>query len=62
MWCFTHDQVETVGDKYMAVSGLPEPCPDHARSIARLALDIMDASKDMVDPEGNPVKVSEPWF
>ncbi|CAG0895669.1 unnamed protein product, partial [Darwinula stevensoni] len=40
-------KVETVGDKYMAVSGLPEPCEDHARCIARLALDIMDISSDI---------------
>ena len=38
-------KVETVGDKYMAVSGLPEPCDDHARSIAHLALDIMQLSR-----------------
>uniref|UniRef100_T1KFI6 Guanylate cyclase soluble subunit beta-1 n=1 Tax=Tetranychus urticae TaxID=32264 RepID=T1KFI6_TETUR len=38
-------KVETVGDKYMAVSGLPQPCPSHARCIAKLALDIMDLSK-----------------
>ena len=37
--------METVGDKYMAVSGLPQPCPSHARCIAKLALDIMDLSK-----------------
>ena len=33
-----------VGDKYMAVSGLPEPCAEQARCIARLALDMMDLS------------------
>lgn len=38
-------KVETVGDKYMAVSGLPEPCVDHARCIAHLALDIMELSR-----------------
>ncbi|KAI1292794.1 Guanylate cyclase soluble subunit beta-1 [Halotydeus destructor] len=38
-------KVETVGDKYMAVSGLPEPCECHAKCIANLALDIMDLSK-----------------
>lgn len=37
--------METVGDKYMAVSGLPEPCECHAKCIANLALDIMDLSK-----------------
>lgn len=31
-------QVETVGDKYMAVSGLPDEVDNHAACIARLAL------------------------
>lgn len=35
-------KVETVGDKYMAVSGLPEACDSHARHINKLALDIHD--------------------
>lgn len=38
-------QVETVGDKYMAVSGLPEACENHAKWIAKLALDMMDMAK-----------------
>jgi guanylate cyclase soluble subunit beta len=46
--------VETVGDKYMAVSGLPEPCQTHARCIARLALDMMDLGRD-VEVDGEPV-------
>ena len=41
--CFHYfDQVETVGDKYMAVSGLPTKCSLHAQNIAFLALDMMD--------------------
>lgn len=48
-------QVETVGDKYMAVSGLPEPCRSHARCIARLALDMMDLAADEVQIDGEPV-------
>lgn len=35
-------QVETVGDKYMAVSGLPDACQNHAACIARLALDMIE--------------------
>lgn len=43
-----------MGDKYMAVSGLPEPCEDHVRCIARLALDMMDLSHTVV-VDGVPV-------
>ncbi|XP_003743763.1 guanylate cyclase soluble subunit beta-1 [Galendromus occidentalis] len=38
-------KVETIGDKYMAVSGLPDPCECHAKRIAQLALDLQDLSK-----------------
>ncbi|KAJ9595190.1 hypothetical protein L9F63_013514, partial [Diploptera punctata] len=47
-------KVETVGDKYMAVSGLPEPCQTHARCMARLALDMMDLVQE-VQVDGEPV-------
>ncbi|XP_047121448.1 guanylate cyclase soluble subunit beta-1 [Schistocerca piceifrons] len=50
-------KVETVGDKYMAVSGLPEPCETHARCIARLALDMMDLSQE-VRVDGQPVQIT----
>lgn len=40
-------QVETVGDKYMAVSGIPDPCATHAKNMARLALDMMDRSQSV---------------
>lgn len=49
-------QVETVGDKYMTVSGLPEPCTHHAKSICHLALDMLEiAGQVKVDDE--PVQV-----
>lgn len=41
-------QVETVGDKYMTVSGLPETCDNHAKCIARLALDVMDVAQNVM--------------
>lgn len=54
-------QVETVGDKYMTVSGLPEPCTHHAKSICHLALDMLEiAGQVKVDDE--PVQVCESMF
>jgi class 3 adenylate cyclase len=35
---FGCERIRTVGDGYMAVSGLPEPSMDHAHNIARVAL------------------------
>jgi class 3 adenylate cyclase len=35
---FACERIRTVGDAYMAVSGLPEQTPDHAHNIARVAL------------------------
>jgi class 3 adenylate cyclase len=32
------ERIKTIGDAYVAVSGLPDPAPDHAPSIARLGL------------------------
>lgn len=57
-WFIFFIQVETVGDKYMTVSGLPEPCTHHAKSICHLALDMMEiAGQVKVDDE--PVQV---WY
>lgn len=49
-----YQQVETVGDKYMAVSGLPDECENHAVSIARLALDMIDKA-DSVKMGNQPI-------
>ena len=35
---FACERIRTVGDAYVAVCGLPEPTPDHAHNIARVAL------------------------
>lgn len=51
---FVHQQVETVGDKYMAVSGLPDECDNHAVCIARLALDMIEMA-DNVKMGNHPI-------
>jgi adenylate cyclase len=37
------EKIKTIGDCYMAAAGVPEPCPDHARRAALLALEMRDA-------------------
>jgi guanylate cyclase len=37
------EKIKTIGDCYMAAAGVPDPRPDHARSVAMLALDMRDA-------------------
>jgi guanylate cyclase len=37
------EKIKTIGDCYMAASGVPEPSPDHARRAALLALDMRRA-------------------
>jgi adenylate cyclase len=34
------EKIKTIGDCYMAASGVPSPCPDHARRVALLALEM----------------------
>ena len=36
------EKIKTIGDCYMAAAGVPDPCPDHARRAALLALDMRD--------------------
>lgn len=43
-----------MGDKYMAVSGLPEYEVAHAKHISLLALEMMDNSKE-ITVDGEPV-------
>jgi adenylate cyclase len=40
------EKIKTIGDCYMAASGVPDPSPDHARRAALLALDMRTAVAD----------------
>jgi class 3 adenylate cyclase len=39
------EKIKTIGDCYMAVCGLPRPCSDHADRMARMALRMMEATR-----------------
>jgi adenylate cyclase len=36
------EKIKTIGDAYMVVAGLPEPAPDHAARMARMAFAMLD--------------------
>ena len=53
------EKIKTIGDCYMAAAGVPDPCVDHARRAALLALDIRAAvaSPTTVGPEGLEMRI-----
>jgi guanylate cyclase len=41
------EQIRTIGDGYMVVSGAPTPRPDHAHALAGAALDMLDCAREL---------------
>jgi guanylate cyclase len=41
------EKIKTIGDAYMVVGGLPEPCSDHAARVANMALDMSVAVENL---------------
>ena len=41
-------KVETVGDCYVAVAGLPKPLPSHAAAMSRFAKEILEAFQEVM--------------
>jgi guanylate cyclase len=39
------EKIKTIGDCYMVAAGVPTPCPDHARALALMALDMLEAMR-----------------
>ena len=39
------EKIKTIGDCYMAAAGVPSPRPDHARALALMALDMLEAMR-----------------
>ena len=40
------EKIKTIGDCYMAVCGLPRPCSDHAERMARMALRMLEETRE----------------
>ena len=53
------EKIKTIGDCYMVAAGVPTPRPDHARALALMALDMLDAmrSDDAVGRLGLELRV-----
>jgi adenylate cyclase len=45
------EKIKTIGDAYMVVGGAPKPRPDHTDAVASMALDMLDAIRDMAIPD-----------
>ena len=43
---FRVEKIKTIGDSYMAAGGLPQESPDHALSVADMALSMIDAVRE----------------
>lgn len=51
------EKIKTIGDAYMAVSGLPEPDPNHARNVADMALEMIDTVRRLREQSGFPLRI-----
>ncbi len=43
------EKIKTIGDCYMVAAGVPTPRPDHARALALMALDMLEAMRSQED-------------
>jgi adenylate cyclase len=49
------EKIRTIGDNYMVVSGVPRPRPDHARALARMALELCQYLNSRPSPSSKPL-------
>jgi adenylate cyclase len=51
------EKIKTIGDAYMAVCGLPEPCADHTERMLTMALRLMEIAREFGENRGTPVRL-----
>jgi guanylate cyclase len=54
---FGLEKIKTIGDAYMVVAGVPEPCTDHAARAARMALAMRSTMVDFARERGIDLKM-----
>lgn len=51
------EKIKTVGDAYMAVAGVPEPCPSHADATVAMAVEMQQAMVSLSAKLGQDIKL-----
>ena len=51
------EKIKTIGDAYMAVCGLPEPCADHTERMMTMALRLMEIAREFSENHGTTVRL-----
>lgn len=51
------EKIKTIGDAYMAVSGVPTPVPDHAIRVARMALAMVRTVDEYCQSSGHSLEI-----
>ncbi len=54
---FGIEKIKTIGDAYMAVCGLPEPCEDHTERMLTMAQRMMQIAREFSENHGTPVRL-----
>ncbi|MDA0747884.1 MAG: hypothetical protein O2954_15295 [bacterium] len=49
------EKIKTIGDSYMVVAGLPDPCSNHAQTVANMALDMKHEIECFKTRTGDPL-------
>jgi guanylate cyclase len=51
------EKIRTIGDGYMAASGVPTPRPDHAHALADAALEMITFARGLTMPDERPIQL-----
>jgi len=54
---FGIEKIKTIGDAYMAVCGLPDPCPDHAERMMGMAVRMLQLTRECGSELGVPLRL-----